>query len=349
LLVLLPLWCNAQIDEIIEEQWYLRSLRIDGVLYFPPYDAGTILDFSSIDLSNNVSGTGVSNIFIGDAIFDIPNSKVTFSNLVFSDESCTNQDCEFEQLLFNEFLTDQNGGSKTFSYEYVDLTSFINKRLRLIDDEGSIADYVFNPIHQPSEDLFQQWYLYSSTEDLGETTFYEGENVPKLLINENLSFYGENNCWEYEGVFEYVSIDLDDLPHLKATEFNQECIGENTDNIFEFLLQPNGEIRVTNDNETLYLELVPGYLYTFRNSLTLNIPKSEVLDLDIYPNPTSSQIFIDYKGLINKVEVFTITGALLQSETFNVSTFDLSNYRAGMYFLKLYLDNSTQTIKVIKK
>lgn len=349
LLVLLPLWSYAQIVEIIEEQWYLRSLRIDEVYYFPPYDAGTMLDFSSIDPSNNVSGTGVFNNFIGDAVFDIPNSLVTFSDLEFSNESCTTQDCGFEELFFNEFLTNQNGDSKTFNYEYVDLTSFVNKRLRLIDEDGNIADYVFDPINQPSSDLFQQWYLYSNTVKFEGTIFYEGENVPELLINEDFTFTGQNNCWEYDGVFEYVSIDLDDLPHLKVTENAFECIGENTNNVFEFLIQSNGEIRVTNVAETLYLEYVPGYLYTFRNSPTLGVPELDFSSIEIYPNPTSSQLFIEHKGLINKIDIFTITGALIHTETLNFSTLDFSNYSAGVYFLKFQVNNAKQIVKVIKK
>ena len=72
--------------------------------------------------------------------------------------------------------------------------------------------------------------------------------------------------------------------------------------------------------------------------------------INIYPNP-SNGIFNIENDNITKIEIFDLVGKLIlkQENEFGVSSFDLNQYPAGIYLIKiLNKNNQSNTIKLIK-
>ena len=75
--------------------------------------------------------------------------------------------------------------------------------------------------------------------------------------------------------------------------------------------------------------------------------------LSVFPNPVNDKCYINYLDLnISKVELIESTGKVVSSFQFPVSSapysFDISQYRAGVYFVKVYTDKSVFVRKIIK-
>ncbi|WP_177766203.1 T9SS type A sorting domain-containing protein [Flavobacterium sp. I3-2] len=75
------------------------------------------------------------------------------------------------------------------------------------------------------------------------------------------------------------------------------------------------------------------------------------LNLKVYPNPTTNNVFIDTPENLTTYEVYNILGQRLVSNTFNGdNTISLETFAPGTYFIKITTDQNTQaTVKVIKK
>jgi uncharacterized repeat protein (TIGR01451 family) len=70
-------------------------------------------------------------------------------------------------------------------------------------------------------------------------------------------------------------------------------------------------------------------------------------DLLIYPNPTSGLIQVKSENNIELVQLLTLDGQLLLSTVSD--SIDLSNYPAGVYFVKVSTTHSIQMEKVVKR
>ncbi len=74
----------------------------------------------------------------------------------------------------------------------------------------------------------------------------------------------------------------------------------------------------------------------------------------IYPNPTKGNLVVELSGSEIKkgsVSIFNMSGRkIIQQQISNSRvTLDLSNYPAGVYLLKIYVDENSTTWKVIKE
>lgn len=70
----------------------------------------------------------------------------------------------------------------------------------------------------------------------------------------------------------------------------------------------------------------------------------------IYPNPVETVLFINSKQSIELVEIFDETGRKLnQINQLNGGMIDFSQYKSGIYSLRIYTDKAMQTVRVIKK
>ena len=67
--------------------------------------------------------------------------------------------------------------------------------------------------------------------------------------------------------------------------------------------------------------------------------------LQIYPNPATNQININYKGIIEKIEIYDITGQLII--TANTLQIDVSNLTNGIYQVVLRSGNQIETSQLI--
>ena len=87
------------------------------------------------------------------------------------------------------------------------------------------------------------------------------------------------------------------------------------------------------------------------NSLSSSIIQNNPLaKINIYPNPTSGKLFIDYNEQknIETIKIFDNRGALV-SEYKNTHQIDLSFLSNGIYFIQCYASSSIITNKIIKQ
>lgn len=84
---------------------------------------------------------------------------------------------------------------------------------------------------------------------------------------------------------------------------------------------------------------------------TLSTPTVELVGVSLYPNPATDVVNI--KGLENNlksIEVYNIAGQkVIATTNNNLKTINISQLEAGVYFVNLYTENASKTIKLIKK
>lgn len=82
---------------------------------------------------------------------------------------------------------------------------------------------------------------------------------------------------------------------------------------------------------------------------SVSINELEKLDLDVYPNPTTDQLTIQFEGTYN-YELVSVNGDILfTGSAKNNHEISLEDQASGVYFLKVTSNNITDVIKVVKK
>ena len=75
----------------------------------------------------------------------------------------------------------------------------------------------------------------------------------------------------------------------------------------------------------------------------------DILSLQIFPNPTEDEIFIQSNLQIEKVEVYSLLGSLLISEDNFNNKISVSALHAGIYLLKVYTNKGFVVRKIVKE
>ena len=85
----------------------------------------------------------------------------------------------------------------------------------------------------------------------------------------------------------------------------------------------------------------------------LSVGQTKELSFNIYPNPTQGDITIETNAnTINKVEIYDVNGRLIKNFTPNsnkVFNSNISNFNAGVYFVKIYSNNISSVKQLIKQ
>lgn len=76
---------------------------------------------------------------------------------------------------------------------------------------------------------------------------------------------------------------------------------------------------------------------------------AEQATLTIYPNPAADCIFLQSAEAIDKVEIYNPSGTCALQQVRPAGQVDISCLPAGLYFVKLYIGNTTCTKKLIIK
>ena len=142
--------------------------------------------------------------------------------------------------------------------------------------------------------------------------------------------------------------------------FSYSTNGINWSSAFDDVISSNITI---NNGGTIYFHCAPyfqgekgTYLLDINltRSATLSLDENEILNnIKLYPNPTTSKVFITSKEYVSTYEIFNALGQKVQEGNFNAvleqEELDLSALQNGMYILNLKADNLNKTIKVIKQ
>ena len=88
------------------------------------------------------------------------------------------------------------------------------------------------------------------------------------------------------------------------------------------------------------------YNWTDNLSTDNNSLKYEV---DFYPNPVKNYLNFKTELTITKVQIYDISGRILNSKSINENRVDLSDLKTGSYLLKLYTEKGIVNTKIIKE
>lgn len=92
--------------------------------------------------------------------------------------------------------------------------------------------------------------------------------------------------------------------------------------------------------------------YGFDDTCNLSVNDFENLNsISFYPNPVKDKLWIENlnKIEIDSAEIYTISGQMVGSYSSVNDFIEVGNLEAGIYFVKLFSDNSSKTFKVLKK
>jgi PKD repeat protein len=108
-----------------------------------------------------------------------------------------------------------------------------------------------------------------------------------------------------------------------------------------------------------YCDSITANGVAFKNGFTINVmanyPLSiqdlgAELEVNIYPNPTSSQLTIETKNFrITKIQILDNSGKVVKTITSNFETVNVEGLATGIYHLELIGDDEVVTRKIIKQ
>jgi hypothetical protein len=95
----------------------------------------------------------------------------------------------------------------------------------------------------------------------------------------------------------------------------------------------------------------PSYAGCYVN-IVLGVSKLEIFDFKIYPNPFSDKIYFENSRIYNyDLAVLNSVGQVVRQiqPDSNSQSIDLTELKAGIYFLRISAQGITKTMKIIKK
>ncbi|MFA7688303.1 MAG: T9SS type A sorting domain-containing protein [Moheibacter sp.] len=138
--------------------------------------------------------------------------------------------------------------------------------------------------------------------------------------------------------------------NLRLTEDSPAVDSGNPDtDILLFPTNGNNEPIDLDINPRVYFNGIDIGAYEANDLLSVN-NSSDINLIYLYPNPTTGIINIKTEEPITQAGVYTITGSKLPiqlSETDN--TIDISDLSTGIYFVRITVNNQSQTYKIIKE
>ena len=217
----------------------------------------------------------------------------------------------------------------------------------------------------PDPDLFQTWYLYSYSYELGDT-FYVADVEPFLSVDMTIDeqlFFNGIACNEYGGEFIYnTTFEVLELTFfdvcLCGTCNNPPASHTNLENnYFEYFLGGGGpyyqyEIWTDFPSGTmgLTLENTPGFILQYQNVPVLGTSVFNTTEFVISPNPVSETLFITSEGTpIQSISIYSISGKRILSERAISNQLDVSGLKAGLYFAEIATSEGKSIQKFIKK
>lgn len=95
------------------------------------------------------------------------------------------------------------------------------------------------------------------------------------------------------------------------------------------------------------------YPYNFRLTTNLSTNDFESNNFIVYPNPTSSKIFITSKEYVSSYEIYNALGQKVKEGSFNAvleqEELDLTTLQSGMYILNFKGEKTSKTVRIVKQ
>jgi hypothetical protein len=332
----------GQNQEMLDQTWYLKYLRIDNERIYVPQGENFNLIFSETNGDYTIEANGVENGFSGAISFSALDDFLQFDSAATTLMSCDLPNCYYEDYYFYDLLTSIDGDLKELEYNYTSYSQGL-KSLWLKDSNNTFA-YFGNEPPVVDESLFDTWYLYQQDVDLGDSQFFTGPDVPRLTINPDFSFTAEDSCGVFSGNFLYGEEFVVDFVLIPGNvdDPNPNCGRALYDLLYEVPMYSS------HSDGYLYYESSPGFGSHFRNEL-LSIPENIFSEIIVYPNPAIETLHIyDPENILEYYTISDISGKIVQKAVHSNRAFSVSNLTPGVYFVTLQSGESYHIKKLIK-
>lgn len=187
-----------------------------------------------------------------------------------------------------------------------------------------------------------------------------GMELPKLWSESvNVYFLNEQNQAVLNSFSDGISEDTILPLGVKTEEAGEFSLDFDVSDDFKL----SGQIYLVDTYEGVSHPIVKGQPYTFRNdeinkevNSRFYISKNPVVasrenKITVYPNPSKDKVSIKAFGLTEKADlrILDMSGKIIHSEIFHYETsLDVSNYPAGLYFIRVENESGQFTEKLIK-
>jgi len=111
-------------------------------------------------------------------------------------------------------------------------------------------------------------------------------------------------------------------------------------------------ISISDFAETVNITEAAFDYFSVTNSNVLDVNEKELFSFNLYPNPTSGILNIDYQGKneITSLEIIDLQGKIVLTQNQNFNQIDLSSVDSGIYFVKIYSSlNQEYTYRIVKQ
>ena len=208
---------------------------------------------------------------------------------------------------------------------------------------------------EPNPELFQTWYLTYIQENDFATPYNVNEIVPAisptLTISNNLSFSGEGACNNFNGTFTNVTSDSFETSMFIPTLLicSPQIHYSIEISYFEFL-QSARYYQITPQGQGLVLTMFnPIFGQAIFQNFALNRIDFDSEQIAIYPNPTNSTIFLNFKQLVvSNIQVVNSIGQNVKTINNNFESINMSDLNSGIYILKIDTNLGTINKKIVR-
>jgi len=228
----------------------------------------------------------------------------------------------------------------------------------IIDDEDGIitSEYDINDGITGltgSLSVYRNNFQFHPDEDPGEAS--SSDNEPEVLVRTlaelsaeyqgrlvkvmDLSFDEEHHGEEFGGGENYTVFDESGEGILRTEFRDADFIGTDI---------PDDPKHVTAIVQMFFdnVQVFPRFLEDFEEVETSIIPEPELSDVQLYPNPASSQIRVEHaESRIDQVRIFNLSGQVVREVTVNdhAVSIDLYGLNAGMYIVQVVAGDTVVT------
>lgn len=187
--------------------------------------------------------------------------------------------------------------------------------------------------------------LITWNSSLSATTANAIKLAAKTIVFDDL------NSWDFTAYFNHVT-NMNEVTFTSENEYDSVTwnFGDTNTSTQE---NPVHIYTAIGDYQVTLTATKCGVEHTY--SRTVSITSLSVLDttidkLKIYPNPVKNEIHIksDTNPLLN-IEIFDVNGKLVHAKNNNLDTIIVNKLPSGIYFIKLYTQNSNTSWKFIKE
>jgi hypothetical protein len=273
----------------------------------------------------------------------------------------------------------QNGrGIITYTYKFGKDTIVNNKQYRkLLYAYNSDSDFDFKDAQIIiREDSNRVYFINFNDSVYGYmVTYFNYEDTinEKILYDFNLNIGDTITAWGISTMgptsekYFYTILDIDtiiindtplkrliveDKEYYFGKQFEWiEGIGSNFGLITRFLVWDTAtpELFCCRQNgEVIYRGETPHY-YNNACCIQMGIDDVVTFDINIYPNPTTSNVNIDIENNHAFLIMFDMTGKIIQQKhIYNNCVLDLSNYPIGVYTVNLFSERGSISRRIIK-